>query len=287
MNNDFLILNEKLNGRKLVIYGMGLIGHEALMLFEKSGGLNVEFFVDRRANLNSNIFGKPVYSKETLSPQKHYCVISPPNFYSQISQELKDLGFLEDRDYCSYTSLRSEDIVYEGVSIGKHTNGFLAFSDSLGYGTKDYIKSIGRFCSINKSAAIGADHNFFLSTSHEIFHLNGSKKYSNIDTSEKKITIGNDVWIGAGVFINSSKVKYIGDGAIIAAGSIVISDVPPYSIVAGVPATVKKYRFSENEINTLLSIKWWNWPDEKIKENIEIFINYKLFFDKYSERKDV
>ena len=69
--------------------------------------------------------------------------------------------------------------------------------------------------------------------------------------------IGNDVWIGTNVVIMRG-IK-IGDGAIVAAGSIVTKDIPPYTIVAGCPAKIIKYRFAEEIIKQLLELKWWNY----------------------------
>ena len=72
----------------------------------------------------------------------------------------------------------------------------------------------------------------------------------------KMAVIGNDVWMGHNVNVLSG--VNIGDGAVIAAGAVVTRDVPPYAIVAGVPATVKRYRFSESVIERLLRSKWWD-----------------------------
>lgn len=79
--------------------------------------------------------------------------------------------------------------------------------------------------------------------------------------------VGNDVWMGYGVTVMPG--ISIGDGAIIATGSVVTKDVAPYSIVGGNPATKIKARFSEQEIETLLEIKWWDWPIEKITKNVQ------------------
>ena len=76
-------------------------------------------------------------------------------------------------------------------------------------------------------------------------------------------TIGHDVWCGLRVTIKAG--VNVGTGAIIGAGSVVTHDVPPYAIVAGVPAKVIKYRFEEDLIRNLLESKWWELPDEKLK----------------------
>lgn len=79
--------------------------------------------------------------------------------------------------------------------------------------------------------------------------------------------IGNDVWIGYKAIIMPG-VK-IGDGAIVAAKSVVVKDVAPYTIVGGNPATLVRQRFPDEIINTLLKISWWNWDIEKITRNLE------------------
>ena len=81
------------------------------------------------------------------------------------------------------------------------------------------------------------------------------------------ITIGNDVWIGYNATIMAGVI--VGDGAIIAANSTVIKDVEPYSIVGGNPAVEIKKRFSNDVIERLLKLKWWEWDIEKITNNIQ------------------
>ena len=75
--------------------------------------------------------------------------------------------------------------------------------------------------------------------------------------------------------------RIIGDGAIIGAGAIATKNVPPYAIVGGVPAKVIGYRFEPNIIDALLKIKWWNWEDEKIKENLGLFYDTELFVKRF------
>lgn len=104
--------------------------------------------------------------------------------------------------------------------------------------------------------------------------------YNKLETAYYKerydpIIIGNDVWIGQDVIIKRG-VK-IGDGAIIAQGAIVTKDVPPYALVAGVPAIVKRYRYDDKIISELLKLRWWDYPywdfeGIKAEDEIEVFI---------------
>ena len=80
--------------------------------------------------------------------------------------------------------------------------------------------------------------------------------------------IGNDVWIGENVTIMPG-VK-IGNGAIIATNSTVVKNVEPYNIYGGNPAKFIKKRFSDEHIELLLNLQWWNWDDEKIFNNLEM-----------------
>lgn len=93
--------------------------------------------------------------------------------------------------------------------------------------------------------------------------------------STSRITIGNDVWIGASVTILGG-VK-IGDGAIVAAGAVVTKDVEPYTIVGGVPAKEIRKRFNDEQIEFLLKTKWWEKDPEWIKNNASRFSNIEEF----------
>ena len=81
------------------------------------------------------------------------------------------------------------------------------------------------------------------------------------------IVIGNDVWIGYEAVILSGVT--IGDGAIIGTRALVTKDVPPYTIVGGVPAKPIRKRFDEETIQKLEEIRWWNWEEDRIKRNIQ------------------
>ena len=80
------------------------------------------------------------------------------------------------------------------------------------------------------------------------------------------IVIGNDVWIGYEAIILAGVT--IGDGAIIGTRAVVTKDVPPYTIVGGIPAKAIRLRFPKKDIEQLLELKWWDWSIEKISENL-------------------
>jgi virginiamycin A acetyltransferase len=132
---------------------------------------------------------------------------------------------------------------------------------------------IGKFCMIASDVTFimnGANHltNALSSYPFAIFG-NGWENAMDNKTYPHKgdIHIGNDVWIGYKATIMAGVT--IGDGAIIAANSIVVKDVEPYSIVGGNPAKEIKKRFSDDVIQKLLSIQWWNWDIEKITQNVQ------------------
>lgn len=95
----------------------------------------------------------------------------------------------------------------------------------------------------------------------------------------EKINIGSDVWIGRNAILLGDIT--IGDGAIIGAFSVVAKDIPPYAVVVGNPAQIKRYRFTEEQIESLLKIKWWLWPDEIVKERGQDLLNIDTFLSKY------
>lgn len=148
---------------------------------------------------------------------------------------------------------------------------------------------------LGKYNSIGRDCNFFLHANHRPDWITTSSQLWGPVTHEiadmhmkmghpsckGDIVIGNDVWIGAKSTIMSG-IK-ISDGAVVGAGSTVTKDVPPYAIVAGNPAKIVKYRFSEDIIEKLLQIKWWEWDEKKIKENAMLMwsSNVEIFIKKF------
>jgi len=172
--------------------------------------------------------------------------------------------------------------------IGKHTYG--TEHVKIYSWDEGAIITIGAFCSISRNCSIilGGNHRYDWVTTYPFSSF--PDKWSNssnisftkpFDTalmnqsnknpshySNGNVVIGNDVWIGANVTIMSGIT--IGDGAVIAMNSHIVKNVEPYSIVGGNPAKIIKYRFSPNDIDKLLQLKWWEWPDDKINSNISL-----------------
>lgn len=124
--------------------------------------------------------------------------------------------------------------------------------------------SIGNYSSIGSNVKfIRANHPINEFTSHPIFYNPALKYVKEKKISYTPLTIGNDVWIGTNSII-LSKVTYIGDGAIIGAGSVVTKNVDPFTIVAGNPAVLRKRRFDEKIQNKLIKSNWWKLKKEDL-----------------------
>lgn len=199
-----------------------------------------------------------------------------------------------------YRNVFLEDsIIDKNVSIGDDTNvincklgkniainrrcyindSFIGNYSYLGINTTVNYAKIGKFCSIARNVDIGGfNHDYKkISTLPEFRFkqlLNGGSKLIIKEQHDNLCQIGNDVWIAAGANILHNVV--IGDGAIVGAGAVVTKDVEPYSIVAGVPAKIIKYRFEKKYIDELLKIKWWDWPVSIIENNIDLFIHSEM-----------
>ena len=151
--------------------------------------------------------------------------------------------------------------------IGRHTYGTPRVEDC--WNNDGVTLQIGSFCSIARDVTIwlGGNHRTeWISTSPLNYILDYGNKKFNQTSTKGSVIIGNDVWIGAETTILSGVV--MGDGVVIGAGSVVASGIPSYCVAAGNPAKVVRKRFSDGQIQRLLEIQWWNWDDNKIKENI-------------------
>lgn len=149
------------------------------------------------------------------------------------------------------------------VEVGDYTYGGLRV---LTYDKKSKLR-IGTFCSIAQEVmfVLSADHftNHISSYPYKVWIMNEKQE----GVSKGNIIVEDDVWIGFRSTILSG--VHIGQGAVVAAGSVVTKDVPPYAIVGGVPAKVIRYRFSQNMIRELLKVDYSKLTNEMIKEHVD------------------
>ncbi|PHS78191.1 MAG: chloramphenicol acetyltransferase [Rhodospirillaceae bacterium] len=164
-----------------------------------------------------------------------------------------------------FAGKRSRDILPDFVKIGRGTYGIdrNAFQGL----SADAPITIGNFCSFGPQVLIfsKADHSLDLVSTYPLRTKLICPEQGDQDAVTKgAVLIGHDVWVGARAMILSGVT--IGNGAVIGAGALVAKDVPPYGVVIGNPGKVLKYRFSDQQIESLQKIEWWNWSDEKIQK---------------------
>lgn len=267
--------------RKIGIWGAGRLLPEVLKALEYNH-ITPAFFVDRNESLAGKI-GIPFLHKKELVKTKYYIIISTLDYCSDIKKELNELGFMPGHDYLNWFEEAGRYPYRYNLydcTIGKHT----FFPGGVYHLAKDgIITSIGSFTAIAPAAQISFNHRMdMIATSLPscLIPDENDVKHPNLDVPT--LRIGNDVWIGANSFINCSRCHSIGNGAIIGAGSVVQHDVPDYAVVYGSPARVQRFRFSPAQIEILQLVKWWDWTDEKISENSELFFDTNQFFETYS-----
>ena len=165
-------------------------------------------------------------------------------------------------DYTMYNDFVNDPVLFEKNNVLYH------------YPVNHDRLIIGKFCSI----ACGARF-LFNSANHTMTSLStypfplffeewglDRKDVASSWDNKGDIVIGNDVWIGYEAVIMAGVT--IGDGAIIGSRAVVTKDVPPYTIVGGIPAKPIRKRYSEETVKSLLEIRWWDWTKERIAQNI-------------------
>jgi len=222
--------------------------------------------------------------------------------FVRIGLEIKTKSIMKQRTYINKgTVLRGRHFIGKGTVLTNVDFGYGSYISS------DSVLSncrIGKYCSFGPNiTSIGGKHPLkdIVSIHPAFYAAKNASGFSYIDSrkcdegsdrlfdentfvDEKKgyfYEIGNDVWIGANVTI--AQGVYIGDGAVVGANTLVLKDLEPYGIYAGVPAKKIGQRFSDEEIEELLKIKWWDKDEAWIKEHADEFINVKSFIDKQAK----
>jgi len=157
----------------------------------------------------------------------------------------------------------------KGVVVGRHTYGV---RHENFHGMSFYCDvQIGSFCSVAEEVIFMqmADHDLGPVASFPIGRRLFASTRSNV-SSKGPIIVGNDVWIGRRAMILSGVT--IGHGAVIGAAAVVSRDVPPFAVVVGNPARIVKFRFSPEDIELLLKVAWWDWPEAELHAHKELLM---------------
>lgn len=232
-------------------------------------------------------------------------IISSENNFFMYRTELLSKGIphsaIIDGRVFAVNGLDIKEFFFSGKALGKINDGIIydrtctiysrqykCTGLSVNLGKKSYIVSgiiegkgninIGNYSAISWQnvfeLGLNEDHNPSNFTNYGMTHFDWPVSQKMYDSRPCSMDIGSDVWIGRGCRLKSvdpDTPLTIGNGAVIAADSVVVQSVPPYAIVGGNPAKIIRYRFNEDKIKRLTEIQWWNWDLEKIhaffKEN--------------------
>lgn len=260
---------------RIVIFGANADGsnlYNQLKPLIFSNMVEVIAFADNDSRLHGSFLEGVEIIKPNFLPNYEFDkIIIAPIFFKVIRDQLSDIGIpiskIEILNNVEYFS--TEDRVIGTGKVGRYSY----FKPS----TKIYSSDIGAFCHIGDNCIIGqSGHDVNRVTTYPLgYHYYDTTNDPSLDESasqeqmETRTTIKNDVYIGEGVVIFAGVT--IGNGAVIGTKSIVTRDVPDYSIVAGIPAKVIRYRFAPDIIEDLLRIQWWNWNEKEFLIAKELF----------------
>jgi len=223
--------------------------------------------------------------------------IDPSFFYNPISEYVKWLlkkAIYQTKNWGKHLRIGYKANITNSTFGRYNWIGANCFIANCSFGDFTYVTensvisncTIGKFCSIGPNVRIAPGKHptsVYVST-HPSTYANPQNLIKNFADRQvyeynKSVVIGNDVWIGCNVVIIDGVA--VGDGAVIAANSVVSKDVEPYAIVGGLPAKLISKRFDNDQIEFLLGYKWWNMPDEFIKKNISLWWSVKDFFERF------
>lgn len=199
------------------------------------------------------------------------------SIYYKVLKKLRGRAIIDSR-------LHETAVVYAGSEIVSSTIGRYSY---VGYDCKLDHCEMGSFCSLSDHIFIGgAEHpTDWVSTSpvfQAVRNSGSSRRFAHHQVPETAVThIGHDVWIGHGATVKAGVT--IGHGSVVGSGAVVTHDVPPYAIVAGVPARIIRYRFDEEQRSRLLASRWWELSESRLSQLGQYVKEVDLFLDKLEE----
>lgn len=284
---DYIEKQLDLNINKFILFPYGEVGMTVETILEQSYGIQPLCILDNKlSKYNPRI--KPLIELQRYK-EGNSCLILCTNNWN-LNRKLKSLVL----EYLPENRIYELESAKLRTKIGKYSYGALC--------NHWLVESVGAFCSFAIGVDVVENHAIDYISTHPFIYFDKSNNelhgkyedfqsfpwyFEGIEPKGKvhklnRINIGNDVWIGANSIITNG--ANIGNGAIIAAGSVVTKDVPDYAIVGGVPAKLIRYRYTSEQIISLNKIQWWNWSDEKIRENYDdFFLPIDEFIKKYDK----
>lgn len=281
--------------RNFIIYPYGEYGVITKQILNDSFGIKEDFIIDNKlSQFNSQIRSLDFCKNLDESRYTVLFTCANPDVYDEVLQNLKQYFaeyniveiFEPDLAMCNEEGIKRTKC--GKCSYGPLTNHWL-------------VESVGAFCSFAPGSDVIENHAVGYISTHPFLFYGGesdaihSREWKDVEGEPayfagvtpkgdnyklQRITIGNDVWLGRNVLITNS--ANIGNGVIAGAGAVITKDVPDYAVVVGVPAHIIRYRYTQEEVEALNRIAWWEWPDEKIRYYFEDFyLNIKTFIQKH------
>ena len=265
--------------KKFIIYPYGEFGMLTKQILNDGFGLTECYIMDNKlSEFNPNIKHLEYCKCLKTDEYKVLFTCANPDVYEDTRNELTKYFPGEIIEIFENTS----KYFWEKTRCGKHSYGPLC----------DHwlVESVGALCSFAPGVDVVQNHALdYMSTSPIIYQntkINTAlvRNYNECKDSPwyiegiipkghirnlKRSKIGNDVWIGKNALITNG--ADVGNGVIAGAGAVITKDIPDYAVVVGVPARIIRYRYTKEEIEALNRIAWWDWSDEKIKENYDDF----------------